>query len=142
MCVDKEGNVISVSSDNHNVYYIFSRDHAQTLSGPYQVNTGAAATAIFPWSVALASGKIDIVYYGTSYYDGVNPPDSYPSSASWYAYMAQNLSALNSTSTFAQVQATPIVHYGGVRERGVTCTRNRNLYPYHCLPPTPVTVLA
>jgi len=83
--VDKAGNVYSVYSDNHNVYYSFSRDHGQTWSGPHQVNTGAAATAIFPWSVALASGKIDIVYYGTSYYDGVNPPDSYPSSASWYA---------------------------------------------------------
>jgi hypothetical protein len=54
--------VYSVYSDNHNVYYSFSRDHGQTWSGPYQVNTGTAATAIIPWSVALTSGKIDIVY--------------------------------------------------------------------------------
>jgi hypothetical protein len=140
--VDKAGNVYSVYSDNHNVYYSFSRDHGQTWSGPHQVNTGAAATAIFPWSVALGSGKIDIVYYGTSYYDGVNPPDSYPSTASWYAYMAQNLSATNSTSTFAQVQATPIVHYGGVCESGIGCTGNRDLYDDFGVAASPATGLA
>ncbi|HVB22017.1 MAG TPA: hypothetical protein VNG51_08735 [Ktedonobacteraceae bacterium] len=31
-------------------------------------------------------------------------------------------------SSFTQVQATPIVHYGGVCESGVSCTGNRDLY--------------
>jgi len=112
--VDKAGNVYSVYSDNHNVYYSFSRDHGQTWSGPHQVNTGAAATAIFPWSVALASGKIDIVYYGTSYYDGVNPPDSYPSSASWYAAQpgctasTTNTGSCDHTSIATQTKGTGI----------------------------------
>ncbi len=36
--VDRVGNVFSVYSDNHNVYYSFSTNHGQTWSGPYQVN--------------------------------------------------------------------------------------------------------
>ena len=51
----------------------------------YQTFTGAA-TAIFPWSVANRAGRFDVVYYGTSYYDATNPPDSYPMSATWYVY--------------------------------------------------------
>ena len=42
--------------------------------------------------------------------------------------MAQNLKATKSGSNFTQVQATPIVHYGGVCEGGISCTGNRDLY--------------
>ena len=126
--IDNAGNVYSVFSDNHNVYYSFSTNHGTTWSSRVQVNKSSAKTAIFPWSVANRAGQIDIVYYGTSYYDGVNPPDSYPSSAAWYVYMAQNLKATKAGSNFTQVQATPIVHYGGVCEGGISCTGNRDLY--------------
>ena len=126
--IDNTGNVYSVFSDNHNVYYSYSTNHGTTWSSRVQVNKSPARTAIFPWSVANRAGRIDIVYYGTSYYDGVNPPDSYPMSAAWYVYMAQNLSATTSGSSFKQVQATPIVHYGGVCESGISCTGNRDLY--------------
>ena len=79
--VDSAGNVYAVYNDNHNLFYSFSTDHGQTWSGPYQLNVAPSATAIFPWSTALGNGKLDIVWYGTSYYDGVNPPGSYPASA-------------------------------------------------------------
>src|SRR5438105_3991681 len=98
--LDKAGNVYSVFSDNHNVYYSFSTNHGSSWKGPFQVNKSPSATAIFPWSVANNAGHLDIVWYGTSYFDGVNPPDSYPSKASWYVYFAQNLSATPSGSTF------------------------------------------
>ena len=67
------------------------------------------------------------LFYSTTYYDGTNPPDSYPMSASWYVYMAQNLSATSGDS-FIQMAASPIVHYGGVCEGGISCTGNRDLY--------------
>src|SRR5439155_20546343 len=118
--VDQAGNVYSVFSDDHSVYYSFSTDHGQTWSAPVQVNAAPSATAIMPWSVAGAAGKIDIVWYGTSYYDRTTPPDSYPASAAWYVFFAQSLSA-TSGGGFTQVSATPVVHYGGVCESGVTC---------------------
>ena len=130
--IDKAGNVYSVYSDNHNVSYSYSTNHGTSWSAPVQVNKAPANTAIFPWSVANRSGRIDIVYYGTSYYDGTNRPDSYPASAAWYVFMAQNVSATKAGSTFTQVQPTPIVHFGGVCEGGISCTgnssQNRDLY--------------
>ncbi len=140
--VDSAGNVYSVYSDNHNVYYSFSTDQGQTWSGPYQVNASPSATAIEPWSVAGANGKIDVVWYGTSYYDGVNPPDSYPSSAAWNVYFAQNLKATQPGSKFSQTQASPINHYGGVCESGVSCTGNRDLYDDFGVAASPLTGLA
>src|SRR5260221_383577 len=74
--IDKAGNVYSVFSDNHNIYYSFSTNQGTSWTGPFQVNKPPSATAIYPWSVANGAGHLDIVWYGTSYYDGVNPPDN------------------------------------------------------------------
>ncbi len=128
LSIDKAGNLYSVYSDNHNIYYSYSTNHGTTWSAPVQVNSAPSATAIFPWSVANNAGHLDIVWYGTSYYDGVNPPDNYPMRAAWYVYFAQNLSATTPGSRFTQVRATPINHYGGVCEGGISCTGNRDLY--------------
>jgi hypothetical protein len=140
--VDAAGNVYSVYSDNHNVFYSFSTDHGQTWSAPVQVNKGPAATAIMPWTVAGSVGKIDVVYYSTSYYDGTNAPDSYPNSAAWYVYFAQNLSANKAGSGFTQVAASPINHYGGVCEGGISCSGNRDLYDDFGVAASPVTGMA
>ena len=140
--IDAAGNVYSVFSDNHNVYYSFSTNHGSTWSTPVKVNPPAAATAIYPWSVANKAGHLDIVFYGTSYYDGVNPPDNYPMSAAWYVFLAQNLKATKAGSTFASVQATPVVHFGGVCESGVSCTGNRDLYDDFGVAANPFTGLA
>ena len=140
--VDSAGNVYSVYNDNHNLYYSFSTNHGQTWSGPYQVNASPSATAIFPWSTALGNGKLDIVWYGTSYYDGANPPDNYPSTAAWHVYFAQSFSATTPGSRFTQVQASPINHYGGVCESGVSCTGNRDLFDDFGVAASPATGLA
>jgi hypothetical protein len=140
--VDAAGTVYAVFSDNHNLFYAFSKDHGTTWSAPRRVNTGPSATAIFPWSVAGGAGKIDIVWYGTSYYDGTNTPDNYPASAAWYVYFAQNLNATNRKSSFTQVRASPIVHFGGVCESGIACTGNRDLYDDFGVAANPLTGLA
>ncbi|MGI8827780.1 MAG: hypothetical protein ACR2JC_19535 [Chloroflexota bacterium] len=122
--VDKAGNVYSVYCDNHNIYYSVSTNHGKTWSAPSRVNSFAANTAIFPWSTVLAPGKIDIVYYGTAFYDGKTAPDAYPVTAKWYVYFAQDLAA-TTNHNFTQTQATPqYIHSGGVCEGGVTCTGN------------------
>lgn len=140
--VDSAGNVYSVYNDNHNLFYSFSTNHGQTWSGPFQVNKSPSATAIFPWSTALGNGKLDIVWYGTSYYDGVNPPDNYPSSAAWNVYFAQSLNATTAGSQFTQVQASPVNHFGGVCESGVSCTGNRDLFDDFGIAASPLTGLA
>lgn len=145
--VDQAGNVYAFFSDNHYVYYKYSTDHGQTWLGgsngaPIAISKAPANTAIFPWSSAGTAGKVDLVYYGTSYYDGVNPPDSYPASANWYVYFAQNLNVLNNTSGWTQVQASPINHRGAVCEGGVGCTGNRDLYDDFGVAASPTTGLA
>jgi hypothetical protein len=140
--VDRAGNVYSVFSDDHNVYFSVSRDHGRTWSSPVQVNSGPAKTAIMPWSVAGDPGKIDIVYYGSPYYDGTTPPDEYPATASWTVYFAQNLKALDPGTKFTQTAASPVIHYGGVCESGVACSGNRDLYDDFGVAASPATGLA
>jgi len=140
--IDNAGNVYSVFSNNHNVYYSYSTTHGKKWSSIVQVNSSPVNTAIFPWSVANRAGRIDIVYYGTSYFKAGTPPDNYPSSAAWYVYMAQNVNATTAGSSFTQVRATPIVHFGGVCEGGISCTGNRDLYDDFGVAANPHTGLA
>ena len=126
--VDRAGTVYVLYNDNHNLFYSFSSDQGQTWTGPIRINQSPSATAIMPWSVACDPGQLNVVWYGTSYYDGTNPPDNYPASAAWYVYFAQNRAASTVGSAFKQVAATPIIHFGGVCEGGISCTGNRDLY--------------
>ncbi len=142
VAVDRSGNVYDAFTDNHNTYLSVSTDFGQTWSAPAQVNSGPANTAIFPWVTAGSSGQVDVVFYGTSYYDGVNVPDSYPMSAAWYVYFAQNLNAVAKPGAFTQVDASPIIHFGGVCEAGVTCTGNRDLLDDFGVAASPTTGLA
>jgi hypothetical protein len=137
--VDQAGNVYSVYSDDHNTYLSYSKDQGKTWSAAQKVNS--SATAIEPWSVALAPGKVDIVYYASPYYSSDTTPDSYPSSASWTVGFAQNAKVLSGGS-FKEIAATPIVHYGGVCESGIGCTGNRDLYDDFGVAVNPLTGLA
>ena len=125
--VDQAGNVYLVYNDNHNMFYSYSTTFGQSWNGPFRINSSPSNTAIFPWSSAGPAGTLDVVWYGSSYYDGVNPPDSYPMTASWQVYLAQNLAATTPNSKWSQTTASGIIHYGGVCESGVTCTGNRDL---------------
>jgi hypothetical protein len=137
--VDQAGNVYLVYTDDHNIYYSFSTSFGQTWSGPYQISKTPSNTAIMPWSSALGNGALDVVWYGTSYYDGVNTPDNYPMTASWQVYFAQNLAATTPGSKFTQNSASGTIHYGGVCEAGVTCTGNRDLLDDFGIATSPTT---
>lgn len=127
--IDRTGNLYVLFSDNHNLFYSVSTDQGASWSDPAQVNSAPSATAIMPWSVAGDAGTLDVVWYGTSFFDGVTPPDNYPSSAQWFVYFAQNLHATKPHSHFHQVQATPVIHTGGVCEGGISCLNgNRDLF--------------
>src|SRR2546421_5585866 len=126
--VDRAGTVYVVYSDDHNLVYSFSTDGGDTWTGPIQVNQAPSATAIMPWSVACDPGQLNIVWYGTSFYNGTTAPDNYPASAAWSVFFAQNSTATVAGSAFTQVAATPVIHFGGVCESGVGCTGNRDLY--------------
>jgi hypothetical protein len=139
--VDRAGNVYSVYTDDHHVYYSFSRDHGRTWSGPFLVST-SSGTQIFPWSTAGDAGKLDVVYYQTPFYDGTTTPDSYPGTAAWTVGFAQNLNALTPGSAWSRQTASPINHYGGVCESGVTCTGNRDLFDDFGVAASPTTGLA
>jgi hypothetical protein len=139
--VDKAGNVYSVYTDDHHVYYSFSTDHGKTWSGPYLVSS-TSGTQIFPWSTAGDAGKLDVVYYQTPYFDGTNTPDNYPLSAAWTVGFAQNVNALAPGSAWSQETAGPTVHFGGVCEAGVTCTGNRDLFDDFGVAASPTTGLA
>jgi hypothetical protein len=139
--VDRAGNVYSVYTDDHHVYYSFSTDHGITWSGPHLITT-TSGTQIFPWSSAGDAGKLDVVYYETPYYDGTSTPDNYPDSASWTVGFAQNVTALTKPSAWARQTASPVVHKGGVCESGVTCTGNRDLFDDFGVAASPTTGFA
>ena len=139
--VDRAGTVYVVYNDNHNLFYSFSTNSGLTWTGPIQVNQPPSATAIMPWSIACAPGELDIVWYGTSFFNGT-APDNYPASAAWYVFFAQNKNAAALGSKFTQAAATPIVHFGGVCEGGVSCTGNRDLFDDFGIAVSPTTGLA
>lgn len=95
-----------------------------------------------PWSVAGAAGELDVVWYGTDFFDGKTIPDNYPATAAWHVYFAQNLQAATPGSLFSQVAATPVIHTGGVCESGVTCSGNRDLFDDFGVAASPVTGFA
>ncbi len=111
------------------------------------MNKPPSNTAIEPWSATGDAGHVDVVWYGTSYYNAHQTPDTYPyPTAQWYVYFAQNLQALSPTSTWTQVKASPVVHLGGVCEGGVSCTgnqmANRDLFDDFGIAVRPTTGLA
>jgi hypothetical protein len=139
--VDRVGNVYSVYTDDHHVYYSFSTNHGKSWTGPFPI-TSSSGTQIMPWATAGDPGKLDVVYYQTPYYDGASTPDNYPSTASWTVGFAQNLDALTPGSAWSRQTASPINHYGGVCESGVTCTGNRDLFDDFGVAASPTTGLA
>jgi hypothetical protein len=136
---DSAGTVYSIYSDDRNTFLSYSTNQGQTWSAPLKINS--VATAIMPWAQALSPGKIDVVYYGTSYSKAGVTPDNYPNSASWKVYLAQDTNVL-SGGKFTNTAASPVNHYGGVCESGITCSGNRDLFDDFGVAVSPLTGLA
>jgi hypothetical protein len=98
--------------------YAYSTNNGVTWSAPIQVNQGPKTTA-FPWPVAGAGGRLDIVYYGTDA-TGLSP-EVLPGTSQWKVYMAQSLNATSASPTFTEVAATGVMHQGSVCTSGTGC---------------------
>ena len=105
LAVDRAGNLYSVYSNDHNVYMSFSTNRGASWSAAKKVNT--VATAIMPWSVALAPGKLDIVYYGSPF-SRPAPPRQLSVHGAWKVYLAQDTNVLHGGG-ISQVAATPAI---------------------------------
>ena len=142
VAIDRAGTVYVLFSDGRDVYLTYSRDRGRTWIAPTRVNRPPAATAIFPWAVGGDAGKLDVVYYGTSYRDDASEPDAFPASAKWHAYFAQSLDVTGRHVRFTQVRVTPVVHTGAVCEGGISCSGNRDLFDDFGVAASPVTGMA
>jgi hypothetical protein len=111
------GTVYAAWSDAHGVSIASSTDHGATWSAAQTVNTGTAATAVFP-ALAARGGTVDLAYYGTSAASKDDP------GAVWNTYMAQSKNG----SAFVQTQITAHPnHVGVICTNGTGCaagTRN------------------
>lgn len=150
VAVDRQGNVYVSWSDDQNVYVASSTDEGQDWSVPVRVNSGPAVTAIYPWMTAGSNGQVDLVYYGTpaaqNYQTCATTPSTYTcQNEPWYVYFAQNLD-VPGNGKWTQLQVTPVVHYGGVCQGGVSCMSsgfdNRDLYDDFGISASPTTGLA
>jgi len=56
--------------------------------------------------------------------------------------LPQNANATAAGSAFTQVAATPVVHFGGVCEGGISCTGNRDLFDDFGIAVSPTTGFA
>jgi len=139
VAVDKAGTVYVAYSDNHGVFYQYSKTHGQTFSAPFQVSQGTD-TAVMPWLAAGDAGKIDLVYYQATGYSG--NPETAPTTVPWKVVMAQSLMAATAAPGFSYTTVNPVVHHGGVCEGGALCTGNRDLFDDFGVEASPTTGLA
>ena len=93
-----------------------SADAGATWSAPRSLSP-ATGSAVLPWLVAGTSGKVDVVWVGTT--NG----STNDSTADWFVYMAQSQNALAATPRYsvARVTSQP-VRYGNVCLSGLGCT--------------------
>jgi hypothetical protein len=150
VAVDRAGNVYAAWSNDQNVYLATSTDHGQKWSSPSQVNHGKkAVTAIYPWVTAGAPGKVDVVFYGTpaaANYQTCGQTTKYNcDNEPWKVFFSQDFNTLRG-GVWRQHVVTPVVHYGGVCQGGVTCTAsgndNRDLYDDFGVAASPTTGMA
>jgi outer membrane protein assembly factor BamB len=126
IAVDSAGNLYLAFSDGRNVYLMNSKDGGASWTPPVRVNDGTGTkTAIAPWVVALAPGKVDVGWWGTS------ATWALASNADWRVYLAQSTNALANTPTFIQSAATDVMHSGPICVNGTACpSGTRNLAEY------------
>jgi hypothetical protein len=131
IAVDHGGNLHVVFSDGVKTYLTTSQDSGATWSHVVRVNNGASTrTAIQPWVVAGAPGKVDVTWLGSS---TTNFMDT---SAQWQVFMAQSQNDFASVPTFAQSTVTGVVHVGPVCVNGLGCASGTRTLAEYWAPDT------
>jgi len=105
------GNLFATWSDAHGVSVSMSTDHGTTWSTAVVVNTGNAATAIFP-AIAARNGLIDVAYYGTTASSKDDP------GAVWNTYMSQSTDGVHFSQSVVSDHAN---HVGVICTSGTGC---------------------
>jgi hypothetical protein len=133
LAVDSASGLHVVFSDGRSIYLIGSADRGATWTLPVRVSNGAdTKTALAPWVVAGAAGKLDIVWWGTGASSNLD------TAADWKVFMAQTVNPFDRTPTFTQRAATGIMHTGAICVEGTACpdgTRSLAEYFAHDVSP-------
>jgi hypothetical protein len=132
--VDRDGNVYVTwaarGSGQFDVYIAHSTDRGASWSAPQRVTT-ATGTHIYPWVVAGAAGRVDLVWYETNY---AGDPNSMTGAAYWNVTFAQSLDALSGAPTWTSAAVTTVgMHRGILCTNGAACGGqglNRNLLDF------------
>ena len=114
------------------IYMATSTNQGATWSNPIVVSTHVAGlgTSVFPSIAAGSTGRVDVVWYGTTTLGSCPSQPCGPSAinGSWNVYMAQTLNAVtsgkpNASPTFATTQVNEVpAHYGAICTFGISCT--------------------
>ena len=151
VAVDAAGGVHVAFSDKRRIFLMSSRDRGQTWLPPVQVNNPAdpeTATALFPWIFAGDSGRVGVMWYGTSR-EGDADSEAQFAGAEWKLFYALTPDALadsplfqyvvaSGTTAGTEAQGRGVVHVGSICTRGLSCNLdtppgNRNLAEYSSL---------
>jgi hypothetical protein len=126
--IDASGNVDGPTT----IYLSTSTNGGASWSKPVNVSAHISGlkTNVFPWIAAGSSGRIDIVWYGTSTLGSCpsEPCGAGFIDASWNVYMAQSVNAVqngepNTSPSFTTTKVTEVPnHYGQICEFGIACT--------------------
>jgi hypothetical protein len=129
MTYDSAGNLYEIYSDGVNLFYSYSTDIGNTWHGPYPLNQGASSWAVMPWAFAGDTGKVDVVWYGTSGCGaGVTDVDNCNPGATWQVFFAQNLNVFSNPNGFTKQAVTGTIHLGQVCLNGSNCQAYRGLF--------------
>lgn len=127
VAVDHAGNVYTVWSDNHNVFYSASTDirssDTPTWSQPTRVNNGPETrTSLLPMIEAGSDGRIIVGWYGSS------APSADDATAQWHYFHARTNNATDAVPVIEQVRVSDhVMHTGQVCQDGLNCACCREL---------------
>jgi hypothetical protein len=105
----------------YDTFVASSVDGGSTWS-THRVTPRGTGTHYAPWVAAGGNGGVDVVYYATSYVEGVgsfNKPAAAPSTAQWDVFMAQSLDG-GATWSNTKVSTHP-VYFGDYCTTGISC---------------------
>ncbi|MEA3202251.1 MAG: hypothetical protein QOE90_3679 [Thermoplasmata archaeon] len=131
---DNCGGIGGVASTACRVYVARSADQGAHWTTPLAVSD-SGRTAVYPWIVAGAAGKVDVAFYETSGAEVLASPDLSGPTTLWDVRLAQSLDANAQLPFYATSTIAAGFHQGSICTSGLACVgpQNLGLGPY----PTP-----